>query len=180
MYLESQLSWNVIIPAENLNVEGLMLQKAIVVRLLEDFASKKASKNLGYFMAVTTLEKIGEGRVREHTGDVLFPVEFSCVTFKIFRGEILEGVVDKILKHGVFLRCGPTTKVYLSHQKMSDYKYVPGENPIFMNEKMSRIEKDTVVRFIVVGARYVEAEKEVQAVVSLEGDYLGPISQSSV
>lgn len=180
MYLKSQLSWNVIIPAENLDVEGLMLQKAICIRLLEDFSSKKASKNLGYFMAVTTLEKIGEGRVREHTGDVLFPVEFSCVTFKIFRGEILEGVVDKILKHGVFLRCGPTDKVYLSHQKMVDYKYVPGENPIFMNEKMSRIEKDTVVRFIVVGARYVEAEKEFQAVVSLEGDYLGPISQSSV
>ncbi|KAK6797220.1 hypothetical protein RDI58_004922 [Solanum bulbocastanum] len=131
------LSWNVIIPVENLDVEGLMLQKAIVSSLMDDFAAKKASKNLGYFMALTTLERIGEGKVREHTGDVLFPVEFSCVTFKIFRGEILEGVVDKILKHGVFLRCGPTDKVYLSHQKMADYKYVPGENPIFMNNKMS-------------------------------------------
>lgn len=180
MYLKSRLSWNVIIPAENLDIEGLMLQKAIVVRLLEDFASKKATKNLGYFIAVSTMEKIGEGKVRQHTGDVLFPVDFSCITFNIFRGEILEGVVHKILKHGVFLRCGPTDKIYLSHQKMSDYKYVPGENPIFMNEKMSRIERDTVVRFIVVGARYVEAEKEFQAVVSLDGDYLGPISQSSV
>ncbi|KAF3663757.1 DNA-directed RNA polymerase V subunit 7 [Capsicum baccatum] len=180
MYLKSKLSWNVIIPAEILEVGGLMLQKAIIVRLMDEFASKKASKNLGYFMAVTSLEKIGEGKVREHTGDVLFPVEFGCLTFKMLRGEILEGVVDKILKHGVFLRCGPTDKVYLSHQKMADYKYVPGENPIFMNEKMSRIEKDTQVRFIVVGARYVEAEKEFQAVVSLEGDYLGPISQSSV
>ncbi|KAK4710843.1 hypothetical protein R3W88_005356 [Solanum pinnatisectum] len=180
MYLKSQLSWNVIIPAENLDVEGLMLQKAIVIRLMDDFAAKKASKNLGYFMALTTLERIGKGKVREHTGDVLFLVEFSCVTFKIFHGEILEGVVDKILKHGVFLRCGPTDKVYLSYQKMVDYKYVPGENPIFMIEKMSRIEKDTVVRFIVVGARYVEVEKEFQAVVNLEGDYLGPISQNSV
>ncbi|KAH0665663.1 hypothetical protein KY285_026869 [Solanum tuberosum] len=63
---------------------------------------------------------------------------------------------------------------------MADYKYVPGENPIFMNEKMSRIEKDTVVRFIVVGARYVKVEKEFQAVGSLEGDYLGPISQNAV
>ncbi|KAL3334506.1 hypothetical protein AABB24_030970 [Solanum stoloniferum] len=124
-------------------------------------------------MTFTTLERIGEGKVREHTGDVLFPVEFSCVTFKIFRGEILEGVVDKILKHGVFLRCGPTNKVY-SHETMADYKYVPGENPIFMNEKMSRIEKDTVVHFIVVGARYVEADKEFQAVVSLGGDYSDP------
>ncbi|KAH0748664.1 hypothetical protein KY290_027896 [Solanum tuberosum] len=91
MYLKSQLSWNVIIHAENLDVEGVMLQKAIVSRLMDDFAAKKASKNLGYFMSLTTLERIGEGKVQEHTGDVLIPVEFSCVTFKMFRGEILEG-----------------------------------------------------------------------------------------
>ncbi|KAH0667935.1 hypothetical protein KY285_029141 [Solanum tuberosum] len=86
-----KLSWNVIIHAENLDVEGVMLQKAIVSRLMDDFAAKKASKNLGYFMSLTTLERIGEGKVQEHTGDVLIPVEFSCVTFKMFRGEILEG-----------------------------------------------------------------------------------------
>ncbi|PHU25941.1 DNA-directed RNA polymerase V subunit 7 [Capsicum chinense] len=149
MYSTHQLSWNVIIPAEKLEVEGLLLEKAIVIRLLEDFAFKKASKDLGYFMYVTTLEKIGE--------------------------ETLEGVVHKILKQGVFLRCGPTDKVFLSHQKMVDYKYVPGENPFFINEKMPRIKKGTVVRFIVVGARYVEEEKEFQVVVSLEGDYLGPV-----
>ncbi|KAF3627610.1 DNA-directed RNA polymerase V subunit 7 [Capsicum annuum] len=175
MYSTHQLSWNVIIPAEKLEVEGLLLQKAIVIRLLEDFAFKKASKDLGYFMYVTTLEKIGEGIVRKHTGDVIFPVEFNCVTFKILRGETLEGVVHKILKQGVFLRCGPTDKVFLSHQKMVDYKYMPGENPFFINEKMPRIKKGTVVRFIVVGARYVEEEKEFQVVVSLEGDYLGPV-----
>ncbi|CAH9078168.1 unnamed protein product [Cuscuta epithymum] len=179
MYLKSSLSWNVVIPAKNLDAKGLMLQKAITVRLLDDFASKKATRTLGYFLAVTTLDKIGEGKIRENKGDVLFPVDFCCISFKIFRGEILEGVVHKILKHGVFMRCGPIEHIYLSHQKMSDYRYVPGENPIFMNDKMSKIEKETVVRFIVIGEKYVEAEKEFQAVVSLEGDYLGPVAQSS-
>ncbi|XP_018632336.1 DNA-directed RNA polymerase V subunit 7-like [Nicotiana tabacum] len=176
MFLKSRLSWNVIIPAENLDVEGLTLQKVIVIRLLKDFASKKASKNLGYFLAVTALEKIGEGKVREQmAGDVLFPVEFSCITFKMFRGEILEGVVHKILKHGVFLKCGPVDNIYLSNKMMSDYKYVQGENPIFMNEKMSRIEKGTVVRCIVIGTEYKEEGKELLALVSLESDHLGPI-----
>uniref|UniRef100_A0A3Q7HL80 Uncharacterized protein n=1 Tax=Solanum lycopersicum TaxID=4081 RepID=A0A3Q7HL80_SOLLC len=87
-------------------------------------------------------------------------VEFNCITFKIFHGDILEGVVYEI--------------------KKEDYKYVPGESPIFMNEKMSRIEKDIVVRFIVVGATYVEAEKEFQAVGSLESACLGHISQNVV
>ncbi|KAK3008589.1 hypothetical protein RJ639_014708 [Escallonia herrerae] len=175
MFLKVQLQWNVIIPSESLDAKGLALQKAIVVRLLEDFSTKKATKDHGYFLAVTTLDSIREGRVRQHTGDVLFPVTFSGLTFKIFRGEILEATVHKILKHGVFLRCGPVENIYLSYQKMTDYRYVPGENPIFMNEKMSKIEKDMAVRLMVIGTKYMEAEREFQAVASLEGDFLGPV-----
>ncbi|PSR92787.1 DNA-directed RNA polymerase V subunit like [Actinidia chinensis var. chinensis] len=176
MFLKVQLSWNVIIPAESLDTKGLMLQKSIITRLLDDFSTKKATKENGYFLAVTTLDNIGEGRVRQHTGDVLFPVLFTCITFRPYRGEILEGVVHKILKHGVFLRCGPVENIYLSNQKMSDYKYVPGENPIFMNDKLSKVEKGVAVRFSVIGTKYIETEKEFQAVVSLEGDFLGPVS----
>ncbi|KAK6161400.1 hypothetical protein DH2020_004781 [Rehmannia glutinosa] len=176
MFLKSQLSWNVAIPAENLDAEGSILQKAILVRLLEEFAAKKASKDIGYFLAVTTLDRIGEGIVRPHSGDLLFPVDFTCITFKMLPGEVLEGVVHKVLKHGVFLRCGPVEKVYISHQKMADYHYVPGENPFFRNDKLSKIEKGTSVRFLVLAEKYDEAEKDFRAVVSLEGDHLGPIS----
>ncbi|XP_050208831.1 DNA-directed RNA polymerase V subunit 7 [Mercurialis annua] len=175
MYLKVQLPWNVIIPANQLDAKGIMLQRSIVVRLLEDFATKKATEDLGYYTAVSTLERIGEGKVREHTGDVLFPVTFKAITFKIFRGEVLEGVVHKVLKHGVFLRCGPIESIYLSCLKMPDYHYVPGENPVFLNDKTSKIEKGVVVRFIVIGTKWLEAERDFQALVSLEGDYLGPV-----
>ncbi|XP_038903799.1 DNA-directed RNA polymerase V subunit 7-like [Benincasa hispida] len=170
MFLKVQLPWNVIIPAENLDAKGLMLQRSIIIRLLDEFATKKATKDLGYFLAVTTLENIGEGKVRQ-TGDVLFPVIFSGITFKLYRGEILEGVVHKVLKHGAFLRCGPVESIYLSYLKMPDYRYVPGENPV-----LSKIGKDVVVCFIVIGTKWLEAEREFQALVSLEGDYLGPVS----
>ncbi|KAK7285234.1 hypothetical protein RJT34_19998 [Clitoria ternatea] len=180
MFLKVQLPWNVIIAAEDLKPESLMLQRAIVICLLRDFAVKKATKDLGYFLAVTTLEKIGEGKVRQHTGDVLFPVVFNAVTFRIFKGEISEGVVHKVLKHGVFMRCGPIENVYLSNTKMPDYHYVPGENACFMNEKLSKIGKDVKVRFVVIGTKWMEADREFQALVSLEGDYLGPISSPDV
>lgn len=159
-----------------MDAKGLMLQKAIITRLMDVFSAKKASKDLGYFLAITTVQNIGEGKVRQQSGEVLFPVDFSCLTFKMLIGEVLEGAVHKILKHGVFLKCGPAEKIYLSHQKMADYQYVPGENPYFMN-KSSKIEKGVVVRFIVIGEKFLEAEKDFQAIVSLEGDYLGPISE---
>lgn len=176
MYLKSKLSWNVILPAENLNITGLMLQKAIITRLMAEFAAKKVTKDLGYFLTVTTVGSIGEGKVRQQSGDVLFPVDFSCITFKMLIGEVLEGTVHKILNHGVFLRCGPVEKVYLSNSKMEGYKYVPGENPFFMNAKSSKIEKGVVLRFLVIGEKFMEAEKDFQFLASLDGDYLGPIS----
>uniref|UniRef100_A0A6N2N5S9 DNA-directed RNA polymerase subunit n=1 Tax=Salix viminalis TaxID=40686 RepID=A0A6N2N5S9_SALVM len=157
-----------------------MLQRSIVVCLLDDFAKKRATKDLGYYLAVSTLESIGEGKVRQQTGDVLFPVVFSGITFKIFRGEILEGVVHKVLKHGVLLKCGPIENIYLSSLKMPGYRYVPGENPVFLNDKTSKIGKDVAVRFIVLGTKWLEAEREFQALVSLEGDYLGPSSHVTV
>ncbi|XP_061371216.1 DNA-directed RNA polymerase V subunit 7 isoform X2 [Gastrolobium bilobum] len=180
MFLKVKLSWNVIIAAENLQPDGLMLQRAIIIRLLNDFSVKKATKDLGYFLAVTTLERIGEGKVRQHTGDVLFPVTFNAITFKLYKGEILEGVVHKVLKHGVFMRCGPIENAYLSNLKMPDYRYIPGENPCFMNDKMSRIGKDVVVRFVVIGTKWMEADREFQALVGLEAHYLGPVSPSDI
>lgn len=180
MFLKVQLAWNVIIAAENLKPGSLMLQRAILIRLLSDFAAKKATKELGYFLAVTTLDKIGEGKVRQHTGDVLFPVVFNSVTFKMFKGEVLEGTVHKVLKHGVFMRIGPIENAYLSSSKMPGYEYVLGENPYFMNQKMPKIAKDVKVRVVVIGTKWMEAEREFQALVGLEGDYLGPISHSDM
>ncbi|CAL5208263.1 unnamed protein product [Lathyrus oleraceus] len=180
MFLKVQLAWNVIIAAENLKPGSLMLQRAILIRLLSDFAAKKATKELGYFLAVTTLDKIGEGKVRQHTGDVLFPVVFNAVTFKMFKGEVLEGTVHKVLKHGVFMRIGPIENAYLSSSKMPGYEYVLGENPYFMNQKMPKIAKDVKVRVVVIGTKWMEAEREFQALVGLEGDYLGPISHSDM
>ncbi|XP_057805724.1 DNA-directed RNA polymerase V subunit 7-like [Salvia miltiorrhiza] len=176
MYLKSKLSWNVVIPAERLDAGGLMLQKAIITRLMADFAAKKASKDLGYFLALSTVGSIGEGKVRKQSGDVIFLVDFSCITFKALPGEILEGVVHKLLKQGVFLRCGPVQTIFLAHQKMDDYQYMPGENPYFMNAKSSKIDKGVVVRFLVIGSKFIEVEKDFQLIGSLEGDYLGPVA----
>ncbi|GJS10020.1 DNA-directed RNA polymerase V subunit 7-like protein [Tanacetum coccineum] len=159
---KKQLNWNVVIPTENLDIKGLMLQKVILVCLLDDFSEKKATKALGYLLVVTTLDKIDKGKVREHSGDVLFPLSFTCLSFKVFRGEVIEGVVHKILKHRVFLRSGPIENIYLSNQKMTDYQYQIAESLCFLNIKTgSRIEKDVTVRYIVIGVKAVRILRDI-------------------
>ncbi|XP_072978983.1 DNA-directed RNA polymerase V subunit 7-like [Typha angustifolia] len=175
VFLEVEIPWNVLVSPDQLSPKGLLLQKAIILRLLEDIANRKASKEHGYYAAVTALKSIGEGKVRELTGDVFFPVTFSCITQKPTKGEILIGSVDKILKHGVFLKSGPMESIFLSEKLMKDYKYVAGENPTFLNDKHSKLEKDTRVRFKVLGLKWLETDRQFQVLATLAGDFLGPI-----
>ncbi|KAF6175049.1 hypothetical protein GIB67_039597 [Kingdonia uniflora] len=177
MFLKVQLPWNVVISPKNLDGKGLLLQRSIIVQLMEEFANRKATKDYGYHIAVTTLMKIGEAKVREQ-GDVMFPVKFNCVTFKPFAGEVLLGVVTKVLKHGVFMDCGPVENVFLATKTMPDYDYVHGENPVFMSKELSKVEKGAKVRFMVVATQWVESERIFKIIGSLAGDYLGPISVS--
>ncbi|VAH14810.1 unnamed protein product [Triticum turgidum subsp. durum] len=151
VFLQEEMSWNVLISPDQLSPKGLLLRKSIIVRLLEDVTNRKASKEHGYYIAVNELKTISEGK-----------------------GEILVGSVEKILKHGVFLKSGPIESIFLSEKSMSDYKYMGGENPMFMNDH-SKLERDTAVRFKVMGFRWMEADRQFQLLASLAGDFLGPL-----
>ena len=52
--------------------------KTVILRLMEDFITKKSSNEHGFFAAVTSLNKIGEGRIQDLTGDIPFLVQISC------------------------------------------------------------------------------------------------------
>ncbi|KAG9452552.1 hypothetical protein H6P81_005456 [Aristolochia fimbriata] len=172
MYLEVEMSKTVVVPPEELHGEDLKLQRSIILQLLSDIFDKKATKEHGYLLAVNNMKSIGTGKVRPFTGEVLFPVTFSCITFKPFKGEILVGVVQKVLKHGVILSCGPIAVVFVSAHTMPDYHYVTGEQPIFLNAKRSKIEKNGDVRFKVLGLKWVETDRQFQALGTLAGNYL--------
>lgn len=51
-------------------------------------------------VAITGVEDVGKGLIREGTGYVTFPVKYQCVVFRPFKGEILEAVVTMVNKVG--------------------------------------------------------------------------------
>ena len=57
----------------------------------------------GFVVAITGVEDIGKGLIREGTGYVTFPVKYQCVVFRPFKGEILEAVVTMVNKVGAYL-----------------------------------------------------------------------------
>ena len=70
---------------------------------------------------------------------------------------------------------GPIEHIYLSYLKMQGYSFVPGENSIFMSEKLAKTKKGVKVRVMIIVVSYMEAEREFQAVANLDGDFPGPI-----
>lgn len=54
----------------------------------------------GFVVAVTNVETVGQGLIRDGTGFVTFPVKYQCVVFRPFKGEILESVVTMVNKVG--------------------------------------------------------------------------------
>jgi len=50
------------------------LHKVVILLLMGSSTTRKSSNEHGFFVTVTSLNKIGEGRIRDLTGDVLFSV----------------------------------------------------------------------------------------------------------
>jgi len=53
------------------------LHKTVILCLMGSSVTRKSSDEHEFFIAVTSLKKIGERRIRDLTGDVLFPVTFK-------------------------------------------------------------------------------------------------------
>lgn len=159
---------------------GLISQRSIITCLLKCLLCEKASKDHGYFLAITSIKSINLKLVNE-VRYPLFRVIFNCRTFMPFQGEILQGVVDQVFKSGMglLLRSGPLKWVYLSAIKMPGYSFIPGENPSFLHDNLGKIEAGVVVRFAVLSVRWIgrrwDERNEFAVLASIEGESLGAL-----
>lgn len=64
--------------------------------LLKRFDDTTCTEEHGYFVAVTRIESVGEGTIREGKGCITFPVSFRGLTFMPLTGEIVFGTVSKV------------------------------------------------------------------------------------
>lgn len=183
MLLEMEYSFHVVVRLTELDENNQVPQNLIVTRLLKQMMNVKSSEEIGYFLSVTQLKRIGTGQVLQSLDYVLYPVCVQCRTFLPVNGEIMHGVVFKVNMTGVFMRRGPVRFIYLPAQKMPGYSYVhDDQNPFFVTTDGSRIGLDVVVNFMVYGTRWVPrnrfAEREYTLIASLEGNCLGPMALS--
>ena len=67
VFLEVEMQRNILIPPDQ-------LVWTVIHRLMSISTTRKSSNEHEFFVNVTSRGKIGEGRIRDLTGDILFPV----------------------------------------------------------------------------------------------------------
>lgn len=75
----------------------------------------------GFVVAITGIESIGKGLIRDGTGFVTFPVKYQCVVFRPFKGEILEAVVTLVNKVLYIVLYSPMSLV--TNQSLKPYGF---------------------------------------------------------
>eukprot|EP00249_Psilotum_nudum_P031977 c47040_g1_i1 orf=197-757(-) len=158
---------------------GQLLKASILTQLLDDLKILKCTEGHGYYVAATTLESLGEGKIRYQTGSVVFPVEFKCIVFMPCKGEVMLGEVKKVMKQGCLLFCGPLEDVFLHVHTMKEFRYTTKDGcsdyASFKHDNGYEITEGSNVRFRILGLKWVEEKRQFQALATIDGDYLGPV-----
>ncbi|RZC65428.1 hypothetical protein C5167_009113 [Papaver somniferum] len=108
----------------------------------------------GFVVAITGVDNVGKGLIRDGTGFVTFPVKYQCVVFRPFKGEILEAVVTMVNKMGFFAEAGPVQIFVSNHLIPDDMEFQSGDIPNYTTSDGSvKIQKDSEVRLKIIGTR---------------------------
>lgn len=128
---------------------------------------------------VTHINNVSEGMITDDgTARAKFRVEYGCVAFRPFKGEVLDAVVTQVTKFGFFAEAGPLS-VFVSNQLIADdmaFESV-GENAYVSADQQVRIVKEAEVRVRVVGMR-IDAS-EIFCIATMKEDFLGVIGEAS-
>ena len=129
----------------------------------------------GFIVMVTQINRVSEGMVTDDgTARAKYHVEYGCIAFRPFKGEVLDATVTQVNKFGVFAEAGPLN-LFVSNQLIEDdmaFESV-GENKYVSSDQTVEIKKDAEVRVRVVGMR-IDAS-EIFCIATIKEDYLGVI-----
>ena len=127
MYYKLKLNDKVRVPPEKM---GDDLNTVILDELQEQFEGS-IDKEMGIFIAVTGVNRVGEGEIVYSDGGVYYDVDFEAVVLRLDLQEIVEGVVVETTSFGAFVSLGPIDAMLHMSQISDEY--------IDYDEKNSRL-----------------------------------------
>jgi len=118
---------------------------------LEERWEGVTDRRLGIVLSVTSIDKVGEGKILPGDGSIHYPVAFKLLAYTPDNHEIIKGNAIDVTEFGVFVRMGPVDGMIHVSQIMDDYVSYDMKNSVFNGRESKRTikEGDTVKARIV-------------------------------
>lgn len=154
---------------------GPRLGEIIEEKLTQEVEGTCSGKH-GYIIAVLRILEKKQGLIRmDGTGLATFEVKFNCVTFRPFKGEVIDCVVQSVNKMGFFAEAGPLQVFVSNHLIPDEYEFVSSGDPQYVsNDQSVSIHEGSEVRLRIVGHR-MDA-REIFCIGTIKEEFLGPIN----
>src|SRR3989344_6672503 len=95
-------------------------EEAVFKSLKEKF-DNYSSKDLGFVIAVTSIDSIGEGIIIPGDGAAYYETIYNVIAFKPELQEVILGKITDITDFGAFIEMGPIDGMIHISQTMEDY-----------------------------------------------------------
>lgn len=95
--------------------------KMVILEQLREKFTGYISQEIGFFIEIEEVLKIGQGAVIPSDGGVYYPTTFKMITYKPEMQEIVYGTVREITDFGLFLNIGPIDGMVHISQTIDDF-----------------------------------------------------------
>lgn len=140
---------------------------------LRDEVEGTVDGQYGFIITITSIDPIPLGQIDEN-GFAKFALSYKAIVFRPVVNEVIDAVVTKVDKMGLFCNAGPLNIFVHNDQMPSDMCYDQQAGAFVCRDEGIEIKERTEIRLRIKGFRF-DVDK-IFAVGTIKGDYLGVIS----
>jgi len=156
MYQIVTVEDEIAVPPEKLDLE----MGSSVKESLEDKLEGNVNSEIGVILAVTDVDKIGEGEIMPGDPSVHYPVKFKLLSWMPKENEIVEGEVVDITEFGAFVRCGALDGLIHISQVMDDFVSYDEKGSQLVGKQTGRVLKEgDKIRARIISVSFKEQSK---------------------
>ncbi len=155
MYFKLKMIDKVRVPPHRLG-EDL---KTVILDVLQEQLEGSIDKEIGIFIAVTKILRVGDGEMVPGDGAVYYDVDFEGLVIRLTLQEVVEGVVVETTGFGAFVSLGPIDAILHVSQISDEYINYDEKNATLLCQGTGRhISVGDIVRARVVTLSLNERE----------------------
>ncbi len=133
--------------------------ETVILDVLQEQLEGSIDKEIGIFIAVTRVTRIGEGEMIPGDGAVFYDVDFEGLAIRLTLQEIIEGIVVETTSFGAFISLGPIDAMLHVSQISDEYiSYDEKNSQLICQDSGRHIGVGDVVRARVVTLSLSERE----------------------